>query len=385
MNQRTLKEIIVFCEGDASKASTWSNVPYLMTKTFEEKEITVHRVDISPNRYVQAIFNKLLKIFIQKKAYTFVRTPLYRKWVNYIIKKNVLKYSNSEYCLFLNFDFYNYANDIPSFCFSDWTYQMLIEERLIQSLSKYDITVVQNETKVINSATIVCPLFSETSEKLKKQYPNANICSIPQNVINNMSNETLDTDKLIQQKANSCSILFIGREGYLPGLLFLIEAIKILNNKNIHLDVVGMNANVLENVPHFVTFYGYLHKEEPTECRKFYTLLKNAKFVANPSKHWAAYSSIVEAMYFYTPILIGRFNQFIKEFGENIDFGIYADTTTPELLASQIKKMLNMPNVEYHKMSLSAHLRVKDYTWSTYVSEMIKLMEDTITNNKIKQ
>ena len=44
--KRKIEEVIFFTYGDSSDASTWSNVPYLFTRTLEKKGITVRRVNL---------------------------------------------------------------------------------------------------------------------------------------------------------------------------------------------------------------------------------------------------------------------------------------------------------------------------------------------------
>jgi hypothetical protein len=51
-----LKEINVFTYGNASKLSTWSNVPYFFTETLEEKGIKVNRINIQPNKIFKTIY-----------------------------------------------------------------------------------------------------------------------------------------------------------------------------------------------------------------------------------------------------------------------------------------------------------------------------------------
>lgn len=53
-----MKEVIVFTNGDSSKISTWSNVPYCFTEALLRKQVIVHRVDIRPHWRLDRMFNK---------------------------------------------------------------------------------------------------------------------------------------------------------------------------------------------------------------------------------------------------------------------------------------------------------------------------------------
>ena len=50
-----VKEVIFFTYGDSSKASTWSNVPFLFTKTLEGKGIKVDRIDLTQTPMYQRL------------------------------------------------------------------------------------------------------------------------------------------------------------------------------------------------------------------------------------------------------------------------------------------------------------------------------------------
>ena len=78
-----MKEIIIFSCGDSNDISTWSNVPYLFTKTLEGKGYKLNRVDISPNKIINRVFNttayiifkRILKIFTNSALVIFLKPP----------------------------------------------------------------------------------------------------------------------------------------------------------------------------------------------------------------------------------------------------------------------------------------------------------------------
>lgn len=214
---------------------------------------------------------------------------------------------------------------------------------------------------------------------MKETYPLANIQSIGFNVINNLDVEPLDVKTLIQNKYESNYLLFIGRSWYKEGLEIIIKSILELDIKvNVH--VIGMQKDEMPKAPTFVKFHGYLKKDNPLDNKEYYELMKHAKLIVNPTHKWAGYSSIVEGMYFYNPVIIYPFNQFVKEFGTDIDFGYYNNGSIHELKLT-IESFFNMSSTEYSNLAINAHEKVKHYTWENYVSEMIKKM-DRVRKNK---
>lgn len=278
------------------------------------------------------------------------------------------------------FDYYNKYNTIPSLLFSDWTYKILIE-RHGYILTKQEQRFLNDQYEAIINADLVIPMFQESLDKMRVDYSNANIHGINQNVINNLDDEEIKLDQLLEKKISSNYIVFIGRCAYKEGLEKLIKAVETLN-MGIDIHVIGMTKGTIKDCPNFVKFHGYLRKDHSNENKKYYQLIREARLIANPTPQWSAYSSIVEGMYYYNPVIVYPFNQFIKEFGSKIDFGYY--TTTASDLSNNIRKIFEMPEDEYCKIAKQAHEKVKNYTWDKYVDTIINLMSNTIDKKSKK-
>jgi glycosyltransferase involved in cell wall biosynthesis len=284
-----IKEIILFTYGDSKKASTWSNVPYLMAKHFEQNGIIVNRVDISVNNFISKCYNKVLRLlpkFYVGKDYQFVRTPLMRWMVNRTIKKAVNAYPNSDFCVFLSFDYVNKYKGIPTLIFSDWTYRILIEEREKRTPAICEKRYMRYQDSIINSADIVLPLFSNTYHKMRSTYPTANVKSIDFNVINNMCESPLSEEEILQKKQQSDYVLFIGRVQYKEGLKALIETLQDNSSNRYKVHVIGMDKTSFPDAPDSVIFHGFLRKDVPNENHLYYQLIQGAKIMINPTPIW---------------------------------------------------------------------------------------------------
>lgn len=367
-----MKEIILFCYGDSTKASTWSNVPYLMAREFERVGITVDRVNLLCNTHLGKIIGKIYRLLGYGDNYTFLRSELFARITKRKICHAIAKYTEAQIAVFLMFDHKAPIGTIPSLLFSDWTYRMLVEDRQHKQLTSHEHAFVSQQRKAIEQAELVLPLFKETFDKMKKDYPEANIRFIENNVVNIMLPDRPDTLKsTLHEKINSRNILFIGRPAYKTGLFRLIEATRLI--KNVRIDIIGMTHEDVFDAPDFCKFHGFLRKDVPEENHTYYELIKRARVVCNPTPEWAGYSSIVECMYCYTPVIVSPFQQFVTEFGNDIDFGRYA---TDENLATQLDTILSLDEDAYTAMAEAAHERVKDYTWENYVAQMINLMQE---------
>jgi glycosyltransferase involved in cell wall biosynthesis len=394
-----MKEILFLTYGDANNANVWSNVPYCFSHSLENKGIVVHRVDYSMNPTITKLYNLVLRrildgITFRKLRFPYLRTTrLFKFYAERKIKKAILQYPRADLCLFMGYGFYNKWNDVPSLLFSDWTTEMDIRKnRKPNFLEK---RIILQEEEAINHAQYVISLFPVCCEEMKRKYPKANIHFLGGNVINDLLNKslvsrstfqvsnnnadnTIIVEDLIEKKSKSKKLLFIGRKTtYLEAAKKLIEAYKLLKEeedyKDLSLDIVGCTTSDFDSLPNGVTCYGFLNKSEEKYRRTYYDLLLNAKVLVNANPKWGAFSSTVEAMYYYTPVIVSPYQDFVENFGEKIDFGVYNQDFTAESLSNDIKSVINSDN--YAEMCNFAHESVKTYTWENFVEKIMELIK----------
>ncbi len=379
-----IKEVIFFCYGDSTKASTWSNVPYLFARTLESKGIRVRRVRLLKQNPWVCVCNSFIKwvypLFYPGHAYGYIRTPLYRRLALHKIRQAVRRYNKADLCIFTCFDFWNPFNGIPSLLFSDWTYEILIAERLKRPLYPFEERYAQWQAQAINTAEAVVSLFPECARSMKAKWPEARIYHLGSNVVNNLYDGVLNPDETIARKKCAKRILFIGSRKYQEGCRLLLEAFRRLLevDDEYRLDVVGMKAEHLpgNGIPPHVTFHGYLNKDNEQLRQRYYDLLLNASVFVNPTMVWGGYSSTIEALYFYTPIVVAPYGDFVAEFGDPLDVGRYNREFTPDALLRNLLEVLNSPR--YEAMCLQAHHRTENYTWDNYVDKLLNLAQKNV-------
>lgn len=162
----------------------------------------------------------------------------------------------------------------------------------------------------------------------------------------------------------------------------IIDAFIKLKKKrcNLHLDIIGLPANFNPNKDYShiqdIKFHGYLNKSIKKERELYYSILQKATIYINTTPQWAAYSSTIESMYFYTPIIISKYDDFTAEFGETIPFGLYSKNNS-ELLMQKIDYILNN-EAQYKTLAIAAHDAVKQYTWNNYIDLLLNRIEKGI-------
>lgn len=378
---KNIKEITVFSEGDSLDLSCWSNVPYLFTKSLEKRGIKVNRVNIYSNKYIRKtiwryLCEPVLDYFYKKNEFRLDQTALNRWFVQRRIRQAIRKYKNSDLNLYLS---YAYLEDssIPNILFSDWTTEYVLRERLHRFPYKIEKKYLDIQRWNMEHADCVFGLFPDISRVMEQLYKRK-IYYLNQNVINNVYDGDLKEDEILARKKDSQILLFIGGKKYLEGARSLVNVFSSLKKRYplLELHIIGLSDSDFRKLPSSVVCHGFLNKSIEQERDLYYSLLLQAKLFVNPTPLWAGYSSTIEAMYFYTPVVVSNYPSFVSEFGEDIDFGYYVRNQNPDTLYEGINSILD--NQEYNLMVLKAHEVVKSYTWDSYVDHFLQIAQRVI-------
>ena len=403
-----MREVLFFTNGDANDANVWSNVPYCFSHALENEGITVHQVDYSMNSAFVKFYDLVLRrvldsLTLRKLRFPYLRTTrLFKFFAERNIKKAIQQHPQADLCLFMGYGFYNKWNNVPSLLFSDWTTEMDIRKK--RKPNFLEQRIIRQEEEAINHAEYVVSLFPVCCGEMKKKYPKANIHFLGGNVINDLLNKsfvsrsklqvsnektdnTIIVEDLVKTKSKSKRLLFIGRKTtYLEAAKKLIEAYKLLKEeeayKDYELDIVGCDASDFDSLPDGVACYGFLNKSEERDRKTYYDLLLGAKVLVNANPKWGAFSSTVEAMYYYTPVIVSPYQDFVKNFGEKIDFGVYNQDFTAASIANDIISVINSEN--YAEMCNFAHENVKTYTWENYVKQLCCWVKEPLPSPPLK-
>lgn len=368
-------EILFFCIGDSTKASTWSNVPYLFSRELEKRGVILRRINIAPPQLVRKLYDKTIlpssRLFFPGNAYSYNRTSLCRFFTNRRIKKAVKSFPNADYCFFICFHYCNFFSKTPSLLFCDWTLKYLIENRFHREPNMFERRFISQEHAAINNAKYIISLFPESAKTMRRDCPNANILNFEGNVVNSFYEGILPDIRQIIENKKGKRILFIGKSAYKDAALKTVDALTLMD-VDTTLDIVGMTSEELGVDNPRVKCHGYLRKDVEDERHLYYKLLFEASVVTNTKPDWGGYSSIIESLYFYTPVLVAPFGEFVKEFGKEITFGKYNEQFTPQIIAHNLMSILN--SVNYKQMCQAAHDAVKDYTWESFADKVLELI-----------
>ena len=379
------KEIIVFTMGDANSVDTWSNVPYFFTTTLEKKGYIVHRVDISIQGFIMKligkIFNKLYNMFFtsenKKVIYDFTRTCLFYNMVNKTMKNAVKEHPNASLLMTTNFSHSGSSvSNIKSLMFCDWTIAYAIERHGNREPDFWEKAAIKKQDKEVRKSNYIVTLFPDVYDYMKDYYKTNNIYYLG-NVINS---EILDIDvsKLYINKKKNNTILFIGRKAYISSAKALIKAVELLNKERTSdyykVIIIGMTEVDFEEKSEYVEYLGYLSKGNEEQKKKYYDSVLNALAVVNTTEKWSGASSMIECMYYATPVITSPYDAFVETFGKEIEFGYYCDNKAEDIKVC-IENLSSLSQDEYKEVCQKANEAVKDFTWDNYVDKIIKLCE----------
>jgi glycosyltransferase involved in cell wall biosynthesis len=242
---------------------------------------------------------------------------------------------------------------------------------------------IRRDDREMEAADIVFSLFPLITDYFKLRYKNKNIHYLG-NAVNTMCEPPLDPDNMIAAKQRSGKLLFIGGEKYRKGLETLIGALEILKPDFSHLSVhvIGMSRNDFDRISDNVFFYGYLDKDNAADIEIYYTLLQEAMFYINTTPLWPAFQAPVEALYFYTPIIISPNDEFLKTFGFDLEkCCIFCPENTPALLAKCIRQMLT--SINYAEICAASHGLVKNFTWDAVANNFLAIVSNYLNKEEI--
>lgn len=375
-----IKEVTVYTNGDSSKISTWSNMPFFFTKTLISRGIKVNRVNLSPSRIVSRVYNmicgRILKTIYKDTTYTYFRSLIHFLYIRRKIRKAIKKYETSDANIFLTFSFSSTGlTKKPAIQFCDWTYDHYVNYFKNRKPDPFEKRCIEREDSQIEGSNLIFPLYPSVGEYMKKHYKNKNIFYLG-NVINSLYEAK--ESQVLEKKSNSNNLLFVGGRRYLKGAQYLISAFDVLKkeNPNLILGIIGMNDSDFDYIPDGVNCYGYLDKGKDNDSKLYYSMFQNAKIFINTTPKWGAFSATIEAMYFYTPVIVTPYKEFVETFGMKIGFGYYCENGPLDLLCANIKSILN--HKSYHTLCINAHESVKDFMWDAYIDKMLETMKEKL-------
>ena len=369
-----MNEVIVFTNGDSSKLSTWSNVPYCFTETLIRKGVRVHRVDISPRQRLRRWFNRwvmpIVRWFAPNTTYDYFRSWIHYLDVSHRIRAAIKAHPQADHHIFLTFSFTSAGmSEATCLQFGDWTYDHHIRYFKDRKPDIFERCSIIREDACIQHSDLIFPLFPRVERYMIDRYRHPETHYLG-NVINAVVGPDDEAD-IIRQRMSARRILFIGKDKYVEGARQLIEAFRLLKPAmpDLRLDIVGMSERPFGALPEGVHCHGYLDKGHPEERARYYDLMRQARVFVNTTPRWGAFSATVEAMFMYLPVVVTPYGEFTETFSRAIDFGCYCPENRSDLIAAAVSQIFEAE--DYPDMCRLAHAAVESYSWDSYIEQLM--------------
>jgi glycosyltransferase involved in cell wall biosynthesis len=362
------QKILLLSTETVFEISSWSNIPFFFYETLLEQKCNVSPYLIKEISVFKAFTNRVVQIlnfFRKNKIYwDYSRSLVHRIHCQHQVWLQIKK-TKPDLVVALSFSIDLRNISVPYFLFSDWTFEYLLvflKKKTPNFLEKKFIEF-ENSNILLSKASF--SLFPYVCEYVNKSITCDKVVYLG-NVVNAVKIPSVSS---IKKKIASRQILFIGRRNYRDGAQKLIEAYLILSKRypDLRMSIVGLCQDDFEELPQGVSCFGYLDKGKDEQRALYYGLLENASLIVNPTPGWPSFSSIVEAMFFYTPVLITKNSEMVNTFGDNLAFGSYVEDHLS--LEVQIEAILFSKN--YAILSQNAHDAVKEFSWNNYIKKFL--------------
>lgn len=184
----------------------------------------------------------------------------------------------------------------------------------------------------------------------------------------------------IKNASKEYDFLFIGSFYKHKGIDIFIDAIKLLNDKNLRICFVG-SGEYLEDIKLLQKEYSisiFLNKDHD----KLVELYNKAKFLIMCSRLDAFGLVVTESMYCGTPVIIAPIGGLVDQVVDNFN-GYILKENTPELLADEMKKASMISSEEYIRLCQNALNSNKQFSLQNVCNELAALYKSISKNSQI--
>jgi glycosyltransferase involved in cell wall biosynthesis len=383
---RKIREITIFANNDINNINTWSGVPCFFANALKVKDIKINYVCIGIEPKIEWIYGKIIGTIIVKLLHN-QRADYSTSLLRYLIirqkiKRGISKYPHSDCFVFFTFC-YSAAGltKIPSIMISDWTLDYYMKFILKRKPRFFEQRVLRRDDREIEATQIIFSLFPGIVKYMRSKYNNKNIYYFG-NAVNCLRKPPDGFEDRFADKHKARKILFIGGKKYLTGLEDLIKAFQILKNKftDLSIHIIGFSESDIASSFRIdgLYFYGYLDKGANSDSEIYYDLLSQSTVFVNTTVGWSSFQSPVEALFFYTPVIISYNKEFVETFGEKIkNCCFFCKDNDQTALVENIKFILN--NSDYEYMAKASHECVKNFTWDVVADNFLAITSELIS------
>lgn len=365
-------KIIVIANGNAELKATWSGVPNRVVTEFRALGHEVVCYDISCVWWIKPIriiFNRVVrKIWRHWRWIPFEVTRMgvwmMSKWARNLVNS----IESVDLVVVFSFCIDSKGFVPPTVLVHDWTNGYMQQMFHGRAMTQSEIKGDANQFAAMKSAQKVVVLYPASAEYIRNNVgENVFFYCNPVNAA-----PPIDLARNVDSGVVSKHILVIGGETYLENVRCVVSAAEKLGYNDLVIDVVGasLEQHGRRNVK--IVSHGYLIKDNPEQCKKYYELIRDARCLVNIRTGWGGGSSIAEALYYGLPVIVGRYPDIIALYGQDESFGFFCEPGNVNELASKLKLMFSLNEAAYRRMCLCAAEKTCADTYTRFVQQILQ-------------
>lgn len=312
-------------------------------------------------------------------TYELLRTRAYHVLVDRRLRSMARRHNDVDLNMFLTFTFSTYRyTSAPVVHFCDRTYEHQLEESDRIPTPK-DRDFIQIDRQNIENAALVLTTGQVCADFIKRRYAAKRVFCLRGG--SNTDCDVQDPDRLIDEKATSTQILFIGRGAHKRGVDILLRAFKLFNERHLGaftLHIVGVQPSELPETlrptdPN-IRFHGYLNRRVPADLQRYNDLVRSARMFVMPMRPGPFPGVIREVQLNCTPVIASNVSGGSEFLTDGHD-SVLIDNLEPQAFAHQMDRLIQDP-LRWRQLALNGHVARRNHTWMNTVDSFLEIVRD---------
>jgi glycosyltransferase involved in cell wall biosynthesis len=377
-------EINLFTLGDSRDINTWSGFPYFVSNALERNGVTLNRIDVFPDRWIQEFYNaffgywaRFSRLFFRRNASrNFYFSRMMLTLVTHKVKVGCARFPNADYHLFMGPDVPIYKfSSTPTLLYLDQSFAQAFDRQHKSVLTRMEKFYLDMQNENLRRARWVFATNPGAIEFLRIHTGLQNLFLRPLTGIN-LEVNNVDIKKIIERKRCTRDLLFIGRNVSGRGADILLAAFRLLNDRckeAYRLHLVGMTREELgAREDEQIVCYGFLDKSKPANLATYLDLLSSARVFVMPYRGSLLAFAMLEAMAMGTPVIVSNVTG-ITQFVQNMENGLVLDETAPDAFADAIER-LTQDHQLWERLAQNAYTSMKKYSWDQVARDILGVL-----------
>lgn len=377
---RDALSINLFTAGDSGDPSTWSNVPYFLSKALVEHGVDVRRINLIP--YGSGLFRLYRaacwkydglskRLFGKRREMDLFHDRGARALIRREIRRACKAHRGADFNFFLTYSFSSLGHDkTPTVHFSDVCMQHALEDRGLAITPRHR-KLIEEEKASLSRAGLVLGTNEPCCVFIREHYGVAGVQRLPGGI--NLDWEAPEgLDAYLDRKQEARRVLFIGIGVHKRGADILLQAFERFNQGRAEpfvLTLVGVSEEEIGPLPRGVECIAYLNKNDPGELARYTALLESAMMFVMPMREGPPPGVTKEALLTGTPVILSNIWHADSKV-QHDRCGRLVDQIEPGAFAEEMALLADDPD-RWRAMAKQAMVFAEQWSWASSIGGLV--------------